>query len=93
MHDEGLIDMLGEKPSGKSGKPRLHYAISGYGSIRLQEESKRLDHAAKIARSIGVLDNEVPTDTQRILLIKNAKVDTNLPRKVTSDHDQAIPGN
>ncbi len=67
MHTEGLIEMLGKKPSGKSGKPRMHYGISEYGIIRLQEESQRLEHAVKIAKSIGTLDNQIPTDLQRML--------------------------
>ncbi len=60
--------MVGEKPAGKSGKLRMHYGISGYGMIGLQEESKRLKHAVKIAESVGALENEVLMDIQRMLL-------------------------
>jgi len=67
MHDEGLIDILGEKPSGKSGKSHIHYGIAEYGRIRLQEESERLEHAVKIDRNTGALHNQVPTDIQRML--------------------------
>ena len=67
MHDEGLVDMLGEKPSGKSGKLRMHYGIAEHDKIRLQEESQRLEHATKIARRVGALYNQVPTDIQRML--------------------------
>ena len=67
MHDEGLIDMLGEKPAGKSGHTRMHYGISDYGKIRLQEESQRLEHALKIAETVGALTNPLPTDLQRVL--------------------------
>ena len=67
LHDEGLIDTVGQKPAGKSGTPRMHYDISDYGKIRLQEESTRLDHAVKTAKLVGALDNQVPTDLQRML--------------------------
>lgn len=68
LHDEGLIDMLGERPAGPSGKPRMHYGLAKYGAIRLQEEAQRMQHAAKIARAAGYLDNDTPTDIQRMLL-------------------------
>lgn len=67
LHDQGLIDMLGEKPAGKSGKPRLHYGISDQGAIRLQEEATRLKHAVELAASAGILENPVPTDLQRMI--------------------------
>jgi DNA-binding PadR family transcriptional regulator len=69
LHDEGLIDLLGEKPAGKSRKSRLHYGISPGGVIRLKEELKRLDHAIEIGKNAALMtENELPTDIQRTLL-------------------------
>ncbi len=66
---EGLIDLLGEKPAGKSQKPRLHYGLSPQGALRLKEELKRLNHAIKIGQNAGLMqEDEIPTDIQRALL-------------------------
>jgi DNA-binding PadR family transcriptional regulator len=68
LSDEGLIDISGRYPAGKSGKERLHYCISAHGAIRLQEELLRLAHAVKIGTANGLLENKTPTDIQRLLL-------------------------
>ncbi len=68
LHEEGFIELAGKKPSGKSGRLQMHYAISEYGSVRLQEELQRLSHALKIGQATGLMDNTVSTDIQRLLV-------------------------
>ena len=68
MHDLGLIEISGTQPAGKSGKDRVHYSISEYGKIRLQEEYYRLSHALEIIRYAGLAEAKLPTDLQRLLL-------------------------
>lgn len=69
LHDEGFVDITGKKPAGKSSKPRLHYALSPSGAIRLQEELQRLDHAVKIGQRAGLMrENQLPADIQHALL-------------------------
>ena len=68
LEDEGIIDLIGRRPAGKSRKERQHYAISPHGAIRLQEELLRQNHAVKIAKAHDLLDNKTPTDIQRLLL-------------------------
>jgi|GEM_PF-1659802 len=66
--EEGLVDMINSAPAGKSGKERLHYEISEHGKIRLQEEAQRLRQAVEIMQRLGLFENDVPTDIQRLLL-------------------------
>ena len=69
LHEEGLIDMIGRGPAGKSGKDRMYYAISPYSTLRLKEECQRLNYAVGIAKSAGLLEqDEVPFDIQRLML-------------------------
>jgi DNA-binding PadR family transcriptional regulator len=68
LHDQGYIDLLGQRPSGVSGKPRLHYGISELGRIRLQDEHARLTHAVAALEHANIAKPEVPTDLQRLLL-------------------------
>ncbi|HEX3082439.1 MAG TPA: PadR family transcriptional regulator, partial [Candidatus Saccharimonadia bacterium] len=68
LHAEGLIDITGSRPTRKSGKIRMHYQISEEGLIRLQEELTRLEHAVKIGRNAGLMDNPIPTEIQRLNL-------------------------
>lgn len=68
LHNEGFVEISGTKPAGKSGKERLHYAISPHGTLRLKDEITRLEHAVKIAQSAGLTQSDIPTDIQRLLL-------------------------
>jgi len=68
LTEEGFIDIIGPKPTSKSGKPRMHYAISTHGTLRLKEELTRLNHAIKTAKSAGLLENTLDLDLQRMLL-------------------------
>ena len=68
MHELGYVDLVGNKPAGKSGTVRRHYGISGHGLIRLKEELYRLRLAVKTAESIGLLHDETPLDIQKLLL-------------------------
>ncbi len=66
--EEGLVDMIRRAPAGKSGKERQYYGISGHGKIRLQEEAQRLGYAVEIMKGLGLFENTVPTDIQRLVL-------------------------
>jgi DNA-binding PadR family transcriptional regulator len=68
LHDDALIEITATKPTNNSTTKRIHYGISKYGSIRLQEELMRLDHAVKIGHANNLMDNPVPTDIQRLQL-------------------------
>jgi DNA-binding PadR family transcriptional regulator len=68
MHDEGLIDLVGNFPAGASGKDRKHYEISEYGIVRLQEELARLDNIIAMAQGLGLRERPRPTDLERSLL-------------------------
>ena len=73
LADEALIDQVGKQPTNKSKTPRMHYAITQHGILRLKEELMRLDHAAKIGKNAGLMDDSVPTDIQRLLLNSKPK--------------------
>ncbi|HVQ43472.1 MAG TPA: helix-turn-helix transcriptional regulator [Candidatus Saccharimonadia bacterium] len=66
--DEAWVDEAGSQPAGPSGKPRRHYAITVHGQLRLKEELQRLEHAARIGRAAGLMDDSTPLDIQRLLL-------------------------
>jgi DNA-binding PadR family transcriptional regulator len=68
LHDQGYIDILGNKPAGKSGAQRRHYGISELGVLRLKEELVRLRHAVKTAENAGLFADEIPLDIQKLLL-------------------------
>jgi DNA-binding PadR family transcriptional regulator len=68
LQNEALIEPIGPKPAGKSSKERMHYTISPHGTLRLKEELRRLNHAVEIAKSAGLMQNDIPTDIQRLLL-------------------------
>ena len=67
LHDQGLIDIIGKRPTGKSGTPRIHYQISEEGIICLKEELTRLRHIMKMTEAMRILENETPPDIARIL--------------------------
>jgi DNA-binding PadR family transcriptional regulator len=54
LAETALIEPIGEKPSGKSGTPRLHYTLTEHGHIRLQEEFQRLNHAVQLSHNLGI---------------------------------------
>ena len=68
LHNEGLIDMTGLKPTPRTSRLRMHYGISGEGLIRLQEELSRWQHAVNLGSRSGLMGNPTPTDIQRIIL-------------------------
>ena len=68
LADEALIDPVGKQPTNKSNTPRMHYAITQHGILRLKEELIRLGHAVKIGNNAGLRGDTVPTDIQRLLL-------------------------
>ena len=51
LGDEAFIEPAGSKPAGKSGRPRLHYALTEHGKLRLQAEIQRLAHALAVAKA------------------------------------------
>jgi DNA-binding PadR family transcriptional regulator len=67
LHDQGLIDMVGQQPVGASGRTRMHYAISDSGTICLREELTRLQHVVKMSEAIRLLKIETPSDIARLL--------------------------
>jgi len=71
---QAFIDDIGKQPTGKSGVPRTHYAITQHGTLRLKEELTRLDHAVKIGKSAGLMADSTPIDIQRLLL--NSKLES-----------------
>ncbi len=73
LEDEAFIDPVGPKPAGKSGAPRMHYSITNHGILRLKEELTRLDHAVKVGRNSGLMDDPTPIDIQRLLLDAHLK--------------------
>ncbi len=81
LHDEALIELSGRHPAGKSGKERLHYTISAHGSICLQEELLRQQHAVEIGKSKGFLNDKTPTDIQRLLLRTTTKLPSQIVRR------------
>ena len=70
---QAFIDDIGKRPTGKSGVPRTHYAITHHGTLRLKEELTRLDHAIKIGKSAGLMEDSTPIDIQRLLLNSKQK--------------------
>jgi DNA-binding PadR family transcriptional regulator len=66
--NQALIDLGNVEPAGKSRKLRTHYALSSHGRIRLQEELTRMKHAVAVGTAAGLLEDETPTDIQRMLL-------------------------
>lgn len=67
MCERGLIEMVGEKPIGQSGKSRITYSLGHHGRTALRYELERLKHAMAIAESAGLLGEPVPTDMDRLL--------------------------
>ena len=68
LHGIGFVDMTGRKAAGKSGKTRLHYALSAEGRLRLIEELQRLSHVMKLSENRGLLDEIGPVDMAKLLL-------------------------
>ena len=68
LHGIGFVDMTGRKAAGKSGKTRLHYALSAEGRLRLIEEPQRLSHVMKLSENRGLLDEIGPVDMAKLLL-------------------------
>lgn len=69
LQDQALIDPVGKRPAGKSGKPRLHYRTSEEGILRLKEEFQRLEHVMKIGRNLSLMDDTTPIDIQRLQVL------------------------
>ncbi len=65
MTDQGLIEIAGELPAGKSGKLRMHYRITSEGRLVLLAECRRLKYAVTVAETQGLLEDETPLDIKR----------------------------
>ena len=67
MSEQGLIELAGEYPTPEKRHKSMHYSLSHHGRTALRYELDRLEHAIKIARSAGLLDQPPPTEVELLL--------------------------
>jgi DNA-binding PadR family transcriptional regulator len=76
LAEDGYVTSKGFAPSGPSGRPREQIAITDWGRIRLLEDVLRMRHVVDIAGRDGLLDDETPTDIQRLKLAQRLDLST-----------------